>query len=280
MTALAHRPISDEDGYVLLLVSPRAELSKDQKVPRDIVFVVDTSGSMMHDEKMDQAKKALHHCLGSLSTDDRFALVSFATTVSSYREKLAPVNDEQIKRAKGWVADLYSGGGTAIHEALKKALSMRTDDPDRMFTVVFFTDGQPTIGETDTEKILADLTQDKMANTRIFSFGLGTDLNAVFLDQIAEKTRALSRYVSAKEKACAKIGIYSDDNRLPADTTQDELLALVDQMNNDPKINGILVQLPLPKQINEAAILIAIDPDKDVDGRSICKTCRSGISGD
>ncbi len=77
---------------------------------------------------------------------------------------------------------------------------------------------------------------------------------------------ASKSYVSAKEKACEAIGIYSDDNRLPADTTQEELLALVERMNQDPKINGILVQLPLPKHIDEAAVLLAIDPDKDVDG--------------
>ena len=77
---------------------------------------------------------------------------------------------------------------------------------------------------------------------------------------------ASQSYVSAKEKACETIGIYSDDNRLPAETTEAELLALVERMNNDPKINGILVQLPLPKHINEASVLLAIDPDKDVDG--------------
>lgn len=77
---------------------------------------------------------------------------------------------------------------------------------------------------------------------------------------------ASKSYVSAKEKACASIGVFSDDNRLPADTTQDELLALVEQMNADPKINGILVQLPLPKHIDESAVLLAINPDKDVDG--------------
>lgn len=77
---------------------------------------------------------------------------------------------------------------------------------------------------------------------------------------------ASQSYVTAKERACENIGIYSDDNRLSADTSQEELLALVEQMNNDPKINGILVQLPLPKHIDEAAVLLAIDPDKDVDG--------------
>lgn len=77
---------------------------------------------------------------------------------------------------------------------------------------------------------------------------------------------ASQSYVTAKERACEKIGIYSDDNRLPAETTQEELLALIDRMNRDPKINGILVQLPLPKQIDESAVLLAIDPAKDVDG--------------
>ena len=77
---------------------------------------------------------------------------------------------------------------------------------------------------------------------------------------------ASQSYVRAKERACEELGIYSDDNRLPADTTQQDLIALVNQMNNDPKINGILVQLPLPKGLNESEVLLAIAPEKDVDG--------------
>ena len=77
---------------------------------------------------------------------------------------------------------------------------------------------------------------------------------------------ASQSYVTAKERTCEEMGIYSDDNRLPEDVTQQELMALVEKMNNDPKINGILVQLPLPKHLNEAEVLLAIDPDKDVDG--------------
>jgi len=77
---------------------------------------------------------------------------------------------------------------------------------------------------------------------------------------------ASKSYVTAKEKACEEIGIFSDDNRLPADTSEEDLLALVEKMNNDPKINGILVQLPLPKHIDESKVLLAINPEKDVDG--------------
>ena len=73
-------------------------------------------------------------------------------------------------------------------------------------------------------------------------------------------------YVTAKERACEEMGLFSDDNRLPAETTQADLLGLVAKMNADPKINGILVQLPLPSHIDESAILLAIDPAKDVDG--------------
>jgi methylenetetrahydrofolate dehydrogenase (NADP+)/methenyltetrahydrofolate cyclohydrolase len=73
-------------------------------------------------------------------------------------------------------------------------------------------------------------------------------------------------YVKAKEEACAAVGIYSDDNRLPATTSQKDLLAMVARMNRDPKINGILTQLPFPKHLNEDEVLLALDPAKDVDG--------------
>ena len=73
-------------------------------------------------------------------------------------------------------------------------------------------------------------------------------------------------YVTAKQKACKQMGIYSDDNYLPADTTQKKLMALINRMNAEPKINGILVQLPLPKHINESEVLMAVNPEKDVDG--------------
>lgn len=73
-------------------------------------------------------------------------------------------------------------------------------------------------------------------------------------------------YVRNKGKACGEVGIHSVEHKIPAETTEAELLALIDQLNNDPKINGILVQLPLPKHINEKRVLDAISPTKDVDG--------------
>jgi methylenetetrahydrofolate dehydrogenase (NADP+)/methenyltetrahydrofolate cyclohydrolase len=73
-------------------------------------------------------------------------------------------------------------------------------------------------------------------------------------------------YVGAKEKACKELGIYSERIDLPVDTKESDLLALIERLNKEPKIHGILVQLPLPKHINETNVLYAIDPSKDVDG--------------
>ncbi len=77
---------------------------------------------------------------------------------------------------------------------------------------------------------------------------------------------ASALYVRSKQKACEAAGIYIEDFKLPATTNQAELLALVEKMNHDPKIHGILVQLPLPKQIDTKVILNAVDPMKDADG--------------
>ena len=73
-------------------------------------------------------------------------------------------------------------------------------------------------------------------------------------------------YVTGKEKACQEIGMFSSDNRLPRETTEDELLSLIKAFNQDDRIHGILVQLPLPKHLNEEKVLLTIDPSKDVDG--------------
>lgn len=88
-------------------------------------------------------------------------------------------------------------------------------------------------------------------------------------------------YVGQKEKACNNLGIYSARTDLPEDTSEADLLDLVEKLNNDPKIHGILVQLPLPKHIDATRVIYAINPDKDVDcfhpvnvGKLMIGTCR------
>src|SRR6476469_2460461 len=114
-------------------------------------------------------------------------------------------------------------------------------------------------GRAIAEKVYAEL-RDEIAGLK--SRGLTPGLAVVLVgDDPASRT-----YVRAKDKMCRELGLHSVRRELPATTTQEELLARVDQLNHDQKVHGILVQSPPPPQIDEAAIVRALDPRKDVDG--------------
>jgi Ca-activated chloride channel family protein len=211
LTSLAHRPISSENGYFMFLISPRVEMSQSQVIPRDMVLVLDTSGSM-RGRKMEQARKAMRYCLDNLNPQDRFALIHFATSVNKYKDALTEAGSEQLEQGRKWIDQLEATGGTAINDALLAALDFRSADMGRTFTIVFFTDGCPTIGETNTDRILKNVTAKNSSNTRIFTFGVGEadGLNATFLDQLAEQTRAVSSFVRPAEDIEVKVsGLFS-----------------------------------------------------------------------
>jgi methylenetetrahydrofolate dehydrogenase (NADP+)/methenyltetrahydrofolate cyclohydrolase len=114
-------------------------------------------------------------------------------------------------------------------------------------------------------KKTASLVRERIAEEveRLKAEGKGVPGLAVV---IVGENPASKVYVGQKEKACKAVGFNSILHRLPEETTQEELLALVDKMNNDPEIDGILVQLPLPRHMDSDSIIAAIRPEKDVDG--------------
>jgi Ca-activated chloride channel family protein len=209
LTALTHRPVGAEPGFCTLLLSPRMSLGDAYRIHQDVVLVLDTSGSM-RGPKMEQARKALRYCLNQLKAEDRFGLIGFATTVNPYEEKLLDASAEQVKKANKWIDELEATGGTAINAALEAALKLRSKDADRPFTIVFFTDGQPTIGETDADKIFKNIAEKNKTGARIFTFGVGDDVNAALLDRLADSSRALSAYVRPAGNIEHKVsGLYS-----------------------------------------------------------------------
>jgi Ca-activated chloride channel family protein len=203
LTPLLYKPVAAEDGYFMFLVSPQMETAM-KRMPRDLVLVLDVSSSMS-DLKMSQAKKALKYCLGQLQPDDRFGIIKFSTSVTPFRDKLVPASKDYLETAVKWVDGLKQQGGTAILPALDDALGMRTDDVGRPFTVVFFTDGLPTVDETNPDTIVKKVVAKNSANTRIFTFGVGDDVNAAMLDQLADATRAVSTYVRPAEDIETKV---------------------------------------------------------------------------
>jgi Ca-activated chloride channel family protein len=205
---ICSRPSGVQDGYFLLLASPGHSAPATVQ-PKDICFVLDTSGSMAG-AKLEQAKKALRFCLANLNPDDRFELIRFSTETESRFNALVKADKGNLDMAETAVAAFKPIGGTAIGEALEKALALRKTDDTRPYLVVFLTDGLPTIGETREEPLVDQVKKRNSSNTRIFSFGIGNDVNTHLLDRIASETRAISQYVSDKEDLEVKLsGFYS-----------------------------------------------------------------------
>src|SRR5689334_20605916 len=193
-----------EDGYFLLLAAPTVA-KETRPAPKDVVFVVDTSGSMAG-AKLQQAKKALQFCVENLNADDRFEIVRFSTEAEPLFGKLSEADSEHRKRASNFIADLKPIGGTAIADALQTALKARTEKSERPFVIIFLTDGLPTVGERNPDEIVANVK--KAGDARIFSFGIGSDVNTQLLDQIAEGTRAFSQYVLENEDLEVKVSNF------------------------------------------------------------------------
>ena len=214
---LAQRESPGERGYFLLLVSP-SDLGTAKAAPRDLVLVLDTSSSM-EGEKLRKAKAALKHTFSSLNPDDRFALVSFASTPVSFCDELAPAAAADLRAAGAWVDKLEAAGGTDISAALEAALAIRTaHQPNRSFQIVFLTDGLPTVGLKETPEILKILDRRNRHGIRIYTFGVGDDVDAHLLDLLAEKTSACSTYVRPGEDIEAKVSAFSQKIARPART--------------------------------------------------------------
>ena len=179
-------------------------------MPRDLVLVLDTSGSMS-EVKMAQAKKALKYCLAQLEPEDRFGVIRFCTGVAKYSDALVAVDADQLGAGEQ-VGGRPAGRRRHRHLAgpRRRPRTCAAKDAGRSFTVVFFTDGQPTVDETDPDKIVKNVTAKNTANTRIFTFGVGDDVNAAMLDQLADATRAVSTYVRPAEDIETKVaGLYA-----------------------------------------------------------------------
>ncbi len=183
-----------EDGYAMITLSP-GEASGDA-VPRDVVLVLDVSGSMSGD-KIDQARRAIRALLGSLGTADRFRIVAFNSTVDPYRAGWTPASAPELAEARRWVDGLQASGSTDIGAALAEAFRAPSPAP-RLPIVVFVTDGLPTVGEQDPDRI-AQQAEAGRGRARVFAFGVGYDVNARLLDQLTTAARGTTAYVEPGE---------------------------------------------------------------------------------
>jgi Ca-activated chloride channel family protein len=186
------------EGYFLLMAAPSVEI--DRVIPRDIILVLDTSGSM-EGVKLDQAKEAARYVLEHLNQEDRFNVIAFSTGIKHFGSGLQPAS--QARQAASWIERAQALGGTNINQALLEALALNSNQEgggSRPQVILFLTDGLPTEGVTEVDQILANIRATAPANTRLFSFGVGDDVNTELLDTLADENRGLVSYVRPDER--------------------------------------------------------------------------------
>jgi len=203
----------NEDGYFFLSASPSLEIDKTKIEEKDITFIIDVSGSMSGN-KIEQAKKALLYCVNNLNANDRFEIIRFSTEAYALFNKLETANKTNQNKAKEFIDDLKSIGGTNIEEAFQLAFN-NVVKSSRPHFVIFLTDGKPTIGEMDNEKLLKKISKLNLGNSRIFTFGIGNEINTHLLDKITEETKASRTYISEDEDIEVKVSGFYDRIQSP-----------------------------------------------------------------
>ena len=203
ISMLANAP-GNEDGFALITLSPPAV--RPRAVPRDVTFVLDVSGSMSG-QKIEQARAAGKQILRTLSPMDRFRLIDFSSDVRTFRDEFSTATRENIRAAERYLDQLEAQGSTNISGALEEALSARVQ-PGRLPIVLFLTDGQPTVGERDGSVIAANVARDR-GSRRLFTFGVGADLNVSLIEQLALEGRGTASFVRPEESVERAVGIVA-----------------------------------------------------------------------
>ncbi|HEV7389138.1 MAG TPA: VIT domain-containing protein [Gemmatimonadaceae bacterium] len=200
---LANAPGND-DGFALITLSPPAV--RPRAVPRDVTFVIDVSGSMSG-QKMEQARLAGKQLLQTLSPMDRFRLIDFSSDVRTFRDDFSTATRDNIRAAERYLDDLDAQGSTNISGALSEALSARVQS-GRLPIILFLTDGQPTVGERDGTVIASNVAKQR-GSRRVFTFGVGADLNVALIEQLALEGRGTASFVRPEESVERAVGIVA-----------------------------------------------------------------------
>jgi Ca-activated chloride channel family protein len=208
---IAHAPGTGNGFFMLLLAPP--EVGQGESQPRDVSLVVDVSGSMSG-EKMEQAKAAIDQALGTLSPNDRFRLIAFSSTVRNFRPGFVAATAPNLAAARTFADDLVANGGTNIAGALESALDLNSSD-ERLAIVIFLTDGIPSVGEQAPDRI-AEAAAGRIGHTRIFTFGVGHDVNTYLLDRLAHEGHGSAEYVAPDADVEVAVGSLVSKIQHPA----------------------------------------------------------------
>ena len=199
LSVVTYRPKKNEDGYFMLMIQPQFPEPGPgfKKSGKNVILVLDKSGSMRGD-KIDQARDAANYVVKRLKGRDQFTLINYDSVVESFRSELTSADKETRVDAKEYIDSMLAGGSTNINAALTQALKV-TETADGPAYVVFMTDGRPTVGERNAMKIAENARRELREGTRLFSLGVGHDVNSRLLDKLASICLGQTLYVRPNE---------------------------------------------------------------------------------
>lgn len=190
--------INGEPHYLLMVVPPQAGLVSGRVLPREMIFIIDTSGSM-HGVSIQQAKEALLSALGELRPDDRFNIVEFNSITRPLFPASVMANAGNIDSASRFVRALNADGGTEMYPALDFALRTPAYD-SYLRQLIFITDGA-----VDNEEGLFSLIDARLQGARLFTVGIGSAPNSWFMRKAAEAGRGTFTTISALHEVGEKM---------------------------------------------------------------------------
>ena len=199
-TQLLPYRIPGDDGFFALLLAPVIDPSN--RVARDVILVLDTSGSMRNDDKLAQAQEAARYVLNRLDPEDRFGIVSYATNVRLFGDGLHDAS--QANEGIEFVNTREAVGSTNISGALQLAFDLA--EGDRPATILFLTDGLPTTGLSEPGAILNAARNANPGRTQLFAFGVGYDVNTILLDSLTREFVGTSHYITPNERIELEVG--------------------------------------------------------------------------
>ncbi|HZI87541.1 MAG TPA: VIT and VWA domain-containing protein [Pyrinomonadaceae bacterium] len=202
---LTHR--SERGGFFTLILQPPDRVTVADVTPKELVFVLDTSGSMSG-FPIEKAKETMKLALDSLYPADTFNLITFAGDTHILFPEPVPATRENLQKAQAFLASRSGGGGTEMMKAIKAALDP-SDAQGHLRIVCFMTDGY--VG--NDLGIIAEVRNHP--NARVFSFGIGSSVNRFLLDKMAEQGRGEVEYVALTDDGSAAARRFHERVRNP-----------------------------------------------------------------
>jgi Ca-activated chloride channel family protein len=193
-TLFAYPDPSINGGYFLFMGGLPTGAGEPAAHPRrEVTIVLDRSGSMAG-AKIDQARDAAMQIIEGLEPGESFNIIAYSSTVMKFAPKPIAKDDDSRAEALRFIASIQPRGGTNIHDALYEALAQPAS-PGALPIVLFLTDGLPTIGKTSEVEIRDMVGSENPHERRVFTFGVGHDVNAPLLERLADITRAKAAFV-------------------------------------------------------------------------------------